>query len=200
MAFGDDVLGTPYVLPSPLYPIDSLVAPAPALAPPSGPANPSATGSTGAPASGLNVALRPPAASTAASPTAISGIDLNQILGILRQSQQPSGFMPNFMASLGAGLSSAGQNWNKPALAAFASGAGAAIQGGQALQQQQQKDRLALVNLALHAWQIGDMATYHKALIKLRAAGAASAAAQPVAPAPPGAAAPPLGDTAQATR
>jgi hypothetical protein len=200
MAFGDDVLGTDYLPPSPLYPIDSLVAPAPALAPPTGPVSPSATGSTGAPASGLNVALRPPAASTAASPTAISGIDLNQILGILRQSQQPSGFMPNFMASLGAGLSSAGQNWNKPAMAAFASGAGAAIQGGQALQQQQQKDRLALVNLALHAWQIGDMATYHKALIKLRAAGAASAAAQPVAPAPPGAAAPPLGDTAQATR
>jgi hypothetical protein len=155
----------------------------------------------------IDVPLRPPATAVASPPTparssmasASGGIDLNQILGLLRQPQQPSGFMPNFMASLGAGLSSAGQNWNKPAMAAFASGAGAAIQGGQALQQHQQKDRLALVNLALHAWQIGDMATYHQALIKLRAARVASPAAPPAAPAaldaasaPPEGTAPPM--------
>lgn len=34
-------------------------------------------------------------------------------------------------ARLGAGLSSVGQNWNKPGLAAFAGSAGAAIQGGE---------------------------------------------------------------------
>jgi hypothetical protein len=155
----------------------------------------------------IDVPLRPPETAMASPPTparssmasANSGIDLNQILGLLRQ-QQPSGFMPNFMASLGAGLSSAGQNWNKPAMAAFASGAGAAIQGGQALQQQQQKDRLALVNLALHAWQTGDMATYRKALINLRGARAAAPAAPPAAPpTSPGAATPPPEGTAPAT-
>jgi hypothetical protein len=49
---------------------------------------------------------------------------------------------PEQRASLGAGLSSVGQNWNKPGLAAAAGSAGAAIQGGQ--KQEQEEDILQL--------------------------------------------------------
>src|SRR5690242_8946211 len=109
MAF-DDVLGTGS-LPAPLpYPEVMPFSPtSPAPAPPPAP-TPTAN----------------PTAVPAAAPSADGGIDANRILGLLRQGNS-GGFMPNFMASLGAGLSSAGQNWNKPAAAAFASGAGAAI-------------------------------------------------------------------------
>jgi hypothetical protein len=184
MAFGDDVLGTsslPPLLPGPV-----------GWAPPGITASLgdfSTGGSIDVPLTSDAAAVAPSAvtaAPAARSTGATGGIDLNQILGLLRPQQQRGFNTPLFMSPLGAGLSSAGQNWNKPGLAAFASGAGAALQGGQQWQQQQQKDRQTLVQLALHAWQIGDMATYHQALINLRAANARNRAPTPGAPpAPP---------------
>jgi hypothetical protein len=76
------------------------------------------------------------------------------------------------MAALGAGLSSAGQNWNKPAMAAFASGAGTALQGGQQWSNQQQDTRLKALHAAIAAWKAGDIAAYGRALAMFRAAGA----------------------------
>src|ERR1043166_1268012 len=124
MADFTDKLGMDYLPPSPLDPglLPGAASPATAAAPP-----------------GRDVPLKPPAA-TPPPTAAAAGVDLRQILGLL-QPQQPQGaFSPNsqFMAALGAGLSNAGQNWNKPALAAFASGAGAALHGGQQWNNQQQ--------------------------------------------------------------
>lgn len=115
---------------------------------------------------------------TIGSPPPASGIDLNQILGLLRP-QQPQGTLsPNsqFMSALGAGLSAAGQNWNKPALAAFASGAGAALQGGQQWNNQQQDSRLKALHAAIAAWKVGDLAGYHQALALFRALSAPATA------------------------
>jgi hypothetical protein len=117
--------------------------------------------------------------------------------------------MPNFMASLGAGLSSAGQNWNKPAAAAFAAGAGGAIQGGQQFQQQQQDARLKALQAAIAAWKVGDIGAYHQAIVNLRAASppqrGAAQSAPPAASTPPPSAPPastagsPNGPTAEGT-
>ena len=189
--FGDDVLGT------------AALAASPAILP--GPvswAPPGTIGSIGDFSTGgsLNVPVGPAAGApspTAASgpPLAISppaqtggGIDPQQILSMFPSQQ---GGFPTFMSALGAGLSSAGQNWNKPAAAAFASGAGAAIQGGQQSLNQQQDAKLKALHAAIAAWKVGDMAAYHQALIRLRDAGAprpASAAPPSAAPAASGAA------------
>jgi hypothetical protein len=48
-----------------------------------------------------------------------------------------------FRAALGHGLGAVANNWNKPALAAFAGSAGAALEGGSAAEQQQDHDDLA---------------------------------------------------------
>ena len=152
----------------------------------------------------VDVPLRPPAAAPGPplalappAPATGGGIDLSQILGMLRP-QQPQGGVLNsnsqFMAALGAGLSSAGQNWNKPALAAFASGAGAALQGGQQWNNQQQDAKLKALHAAIAAWKTGDMAGYRQALINLRTAGAPAPAAPPPGPAAAPAAPPPLGE------
>jgi hypothetical protein len=80
-------------------------------------------------------------------------------------------FGPNtgrFMAGLGAGLQSVGQNWNKPGGAAFAASAGSAIQGGQQYANQQQDQKLKLVQAAIHAWQLGDMEMYRRAMLGLQ--------------------------------
>jgi hypothetical protein len=123
---------------------------------------------------GLDVPLTPRASAVPAPP---SGVDLSQMLGMLRP-QQPQGALgPNsqFMAALGAGLNAAGQNWNKPALAAFASGAGAALQGGQQWSHQQQDGRLKALHAAIAAWKAGDIAGYHQALALFRALAAPAA-------------------------
>jgi hypothetical protein len=138
----------------------------------------------------IDVPLTPPAssASPAAAPSADTrgGIDQRQILALLRPQPPQDMFSPNsqFMAALGAGLNAAGQNWNKPALAALASGAGAALQGGQQWNNQQQDARLKALHAAIAAWKTGDMGAYHQALINLRAAGAPSLTPPPAAPAP----------------
>lgn len=196
-----DALGLDSLPPSPVYPIDQLIAPSGGtLSPP--PIDPNAligAGSSGdrAGAMGLNVPVAPPSSpgapmpiSPPAQPGGGTGINLQQILGLLRPQQQSGFSVPNFMASLGAGLSSAGQNWNKPAAAAFASGAGAAIQGGQQVQQQQQDARLKALQAAIAAWKVGDLAAYHQAIVNLRAALAPQRAAAPSAPAPSPAPAP----------
>src|ERR1043166_7555619 len=155
MAF-DDVLGTaslPAQVPYPhlMPPLFASAAPAPSPAP--------------------TMAAQPPAGA-AAAPPAEGGIDQNLILGMLRQAQSGGGFMPNFMASLGAGLNSARQNWNKPPAAAFASGAGAAIQGGQQWSNQQQDLKLKALHAAIGAWKVGDMAGYQQALALFQALSA----------------------------
>lgn len=84
-------------------------------------------------------------------------------------------------ASLGAGLTSVSQNWNKPALAALAGGAGAALQGGDAAQAQQdqqdlnrQKAFADILNknleLAIKARAEGDMATWREATTAIQQA------------------------------
>jgi hypothetical protein len=168
-------------------------------------ATPAASAPPGMSVSNIDVANAPPAGTgpaTPGPPMAISppaqtgggsgAIDLRQILGLLRQ-QQGGGF-PTFMSALGAGLSSAGQNWNKPAAAAFASGAGAAIQGGQQWNNQQQDLRLKALQAAIAAWKVGDMAAFHRATIALRAAsaggGAPTSGTPPAAPVPVAAPAP----------
>ena len=157
--FSADSLGMPYLPPSPAYPIDQLIDP---------------TGAANAPAAA-------PSQAPATNSGQTGGIDWRRILGLL-QPQQQSGFsVPSFMASLGAGLSSAGQNWNKPAAAAFAGGAGAALQGGQQFQQQQQDARIKALHTAIAAWKVGDLAAYRQALVDFRTASAAPPA--PSAPA-----------------
>ena len=149
----------------------------------------------------LDVPLTPPATSApppSGSSASGGGIDLSQILGMLRPQQPQGAFSPNsqFMAALGAGLSSAGQNWNKPAMAAFASGAGAALQGGQQWNNQQQDARLKALHAAIAAWKAGDIAAYRQALVNLRAAGAPSLAAPSGPAAPPDGAIPPPDEAA----
>jgi hypothetical protein len=188
--FDADVLGTDYLPPSPAFPIESLLAPSPAGAPPTTPIDASMPGPVGwmprgpdvsSPALSVPVMPSAPAApAPATTPPAPSagGIDLRQILGLL-QPQQASGFnMPAFMSSLGAGLSSAGQNWNKPAMAAFASGAGAAIEGAEKAQQQFVHNQIAAVNAAIHALRAGDLVSYHRALSEYHKAIAAQKRAQ----------------------
>jgi hypothetical protein len=199
--FDDDVLGTAALPPSTTMPLDaSMPGPVGWMPPGYAPPDPGdlATPASG-PMPGLSVPLTSPASASPspASPAPAGGsIDLRQILGLL-QPQQTSGFnLPAFMSSLGAGLASAGQNWNKPAMAAFASGAGAALQGGQQGNNQQQDAKLKALHAAIAAWKAGDIAAYRQALINLRAAGA-PALAPPSGPAvPPDAATPPPDDAA----
>jgi hypothetical protein len=75
-----------------------------------------------------------------------------------------------FSSALGSGLASVGQNWNKPAGAAFAASAGAAMQGGNQAQQQHADSQLKAVHTAIEALKAGDMATYHQALAIYHAA------------------------------
>ena len=139
---------------------------------------------------GPPLAISPPAQSDA--PIDFEQIIGRQLPGLLRPPQTGGFNMPTFLASLGAGLSSAGQNWNKPAAAAFAGGAGAAIQGGQQAANQQQDAKLKALQTAIAAWKVGDLAAYRQALLDLRAASAtgraqaqsAPAAAAPVAATP----------------
>src|SRR5262249_8959240 len=129
--------------PSPLFPTDQLTADWGASEPA---AQASDSGVPDAKSQGLNVPVGPqPAAQSLASgmPPAIGGAPAPLANG-------GGLFGPNagrVMAALGAGLASAGQNWNKPAAAAFASGAGAALQGALQWNAQQQGARLK----ALHA-------------------------------------------------
>jgi hypothetical protein len=153
MATFDDVLGTNYLPPSPVYPIDRLVDPAGATPPPNA-----------SPASGAVDAPLPPAGAVPQAAGQSGGLNPQHILAMLQP--QPGG---RFMSSLGAGLSSAGQNWNKPAAAAFASGAGAALQGGQQWQNQLQDAKLKAIHAALAAWKIGDMAAFRQQTANLRA-------------------------------
>jgi hypothetical protein len=173
--FADDVLGRNALPPSPLYPVNQLVAP------------------TGTASPATSPAPAPSAPGTASGGIPADGLIQRQVLGLL-QPQQQSGFsVPSFLTSLGAGLSSAGQNWNKPAAAAFAGGAGAALQGGQQFQQQQQDARLKALHAAIAAWKVGDLAAYHQAIANFQAANARR---QPAASAPAGAmtgASPPAG-------
>lgn len=67
-------------------------------------------------------------------------------------------------ASLATGLTSVGQNWNKPGLAAFAGSAGAAIGGGNKEQQQQTVNRQTALKEAIAAYSANNMAAYHKSL------------------------------------
>ncbi len=58
----------------------------------------------------------------------------------------PSSDEKNMLGSLGAGLSSVGQNWNKPGLAAFAGSAGAAIEGGTKAEEKRVDEMLKLIS------------------------------------------------------
>jgi hypothetical protein len=192
--FGSGVLGTDFLPPSPAYPIQQLLDPnAPPAAVPAAPnsaTQPASSAATATPADatappaqpgGLNVPLAPPAGMTPPTPPGqgaawgnMPPIIGNALGGALAPQANAAGlFGPNtgrFMSALGAGLSSAGQNWNKPAAAAFASGAGAAIQGGQQYQDQQQNAKLQALQVAIAAWKVGDIATYHQALANYHAA------------------------------
>ena len=133
----------------------------------------------GASPGGLNVAIKPPAGMPPPPTAPAAGPSgLREILGLL-QPQQPQGGVLNpnsqFLAALGAGLNAAGQNWNKPALAAFASGAGAALQGGQQWNNQQQDAKLKALHAAIAAWRVGDIGGYYQALALFRALSAPTA-------------------------
>jgi hypothetical protein len=181
--FGQNVLGSAYLPASPLYPVQDLTAPNPSAAQPGQGAAPPPDPSAGVPA---------PAAAAGGPPPWVAGLLPSQPGGV---------FGPNtgrVMSALGAGLSSAGQNWNKPALAAFASGAGAALQGAQQFDNQVQDAKLKALHAAIAAWKVGDMAAYRQATLNLqtlmarqqqRAAAASSAA-------PPGSAAAPANNPA----
>jgi hypothetical protein len=172
MSAFDDVLGADALPPSPIFPIDQLTAGFGASEPA---AQASDSGAPSAQAQGLNVPVGPqPAAQSLASasapgmPPAMGGALTPQVNG-------GGLFGPNtgrVMAALGAGLASAGANWNKPGAAAFASGAGAALQGGQQWDAQQQDAKLKALHAAIAAWKTGDMAAYHQAIANLRAARA----------------------------
>jgi hypothetical protein len=202
-AFGTDVLGLDSLPPSPLYPVGQLPS-STAAAPPSAGPDPGSRPR-------LSVPLAPPASTPPAS-----AIDLAQQLGtsapspvtpgpggfdlgpLIRSAFTPQGgvFGANtgqFMSALGGGLSSAGQNWNKPAMAAFASGAGAALQGGQQWQAQQQEAKLKALNAAIAAWKTGDMTSYHQALAQYHAAVAQQRLANLTGPRPDTRVAPPAG-------
>lgn len=165
MSVFDDALGVPYLPPSPVYPIDQLVAAGGAALP----GNAALAGGLNVPvgaaatpaAPGPPLPIGPPAQTAAGGGT---GVNLQQILSALEPQQQSGLSTPRFMSALGAGLSSAGQNWNKPAAAAFASGAGAAIQGGQSYDNQLQAAKLKALQTAIAAWKAGDLANYHRSL------------------------------------
>jgi hypothetical protein len=143
MTVFDDMLGTDALPPTPVYPVDRLIGP---------------TGTNG------------PGSPPAAPATGQSRFDPREILGMLAPREPAGAFnLPAFTSALGAGLSSAGQNWNKPAAAAFASGAGAALQGGQQWQNQLQDAKVKAVHAALAAWKIGDMAALRQQTANLRA-------------------------------
>jgi hypothetical protein len=146
--FGQNVLGSDYLPASPLYPVQNLTAPIASAPPP---------GQGAAPARDMSPGVSAPAAASGLPPW---------VAGLLPS--PPGGmFGPNtgrVMSALGAGLSSAGQNWNKPALAAFASGAGAALQGGQQFDNQVQDAKLKALHAAIAAFKVGDLAAYHRSL------------------------------------
>lgn len=181
--FGQNVLGSIYLPASPLYPAQNLTA-GPGAPPPAG-ASPAGRGA--APAPDPSPVVAAPVAAGSGAPPWLAGL-----------MPQPQGgvFGPGtgrVMSALGAGLSSAGQNWNKPGAAAFAAGAGAAIQGGQQFDNQVQDARLKALQTAIAAFKVGDMAAFHQATVNLRALNARqqqSAAAPPSAASPALAAAP----------
>jgi hypothetical protein len=72
------------------------------------------------------------------------------------------------VGSLGEGLKSVGQNWNKPGLAAFAGSAGSAIEGGQKadIEFDKQKDRLE--DRIVKARSLNDRKAYDDARIQLQ--------------------------------
>jgi hypothetical protein len=147
--FGQNVLGSAYLPASPLYPVQDLTAPNPSAAQPGQGAAPPPDPSAGVPA---------PAAAAGGMPPWVAGLLPSQPGGV---------FGPNtgrVMSALGAGLSSAGQNWNKPALAALASGAGAALQGAQQFDNQAQDAKLKALHAAIAAFKAGDIAAYHRSL------------------------------------
>ena len=181
--FGEAVLGRAYLPASPLDPVQNLVAPiagAPQPGPGASPAPDPSPGVASSAASGL--------------PPWVAGLVPSPPGGVFGPSTG------RVVAALGAGLSSAGQNWNKPALAAFASGAGAALQGGQQFDNQAQDARLKALHTAIAAWKVGDMAAFHQAAANLQAltarqkqmaATARSSAAPPESAAAPANNAPP---------
>src|SRR5215813_13610830 len=69
------------------------------------------------------------------------------------------------MSALGAGLRSAGQNWNKPGLAAFAAGAGAAMGGGDEADDKLYKRKLDAIDRAIKARQEGDLTAFRNATL-----------------------------------
>ena len=113
------------------------------------------------------------------APAAPQGGWLNSVLGITPEQGR------NFAASLGAGLSNAGSSWNKPGLAAFASGMGAALQGGDAAQQQGFKNQMDLLDRAIKAKAEGDMAEYRRAILNLYQQQRQGTAAAPGSPPTP---------------
>jgi hypothetical protein len=122
-----------------------------------------------------------------------------ELIAALRTNIRPDG-AGRFSAALGAGLASAGQNWNKPALAAFASGAGAAIEGADKAQQQLVHNQIAALNAAIHAFRAGDMIAYHRSLADYHRAVSAqrrhAAPPRPAKPAPDAAAVEPIAPVA----
>jgi len=141
----DDVLGTASLPPAPAFSVQNLVAPA------------SAPGDAGS-------AVAPMASPATAANGGFGALNLAQLDGTAPQGGIFGPDTGRFMSSLGAGLSSAGQNWNKPAAAAFASGAGAALQGGQQWQNQLQDAKLKAIHAAIAAFRAGDVAAYHRSL------------------------------------
>ena len=181
--FGQNVLGSDYLPASPLYPVQNLTNQDPSAPQP---------GQGGAPPPDPSAGVPAPAAAAGGPPPWVAGLLPSQPGGV---------FGPNtgrVMSALGAGLSSAGQNWNKPALAAFASGAGAALQGAQQFDNQVQDAKLKALHAAIAAWKVGDMAAYRQATLNLQTLMARqqqrAAASSPAAP--PGSAAAPANNPA----
>lgn len=73
-------------------------------------------------------------------------------------------------ASLGAGLTAAANNWNKPGLAAFAGGAGGALTGGVNQANTESKDASSYLDAAIKSKQQNDEAGYKQNYLKYLAA------------------------------
>jgi hypothetical protein len=166
--FGQNVLGS--VSASPLDPAQNLTNQDPSSLEPGQGGAPPPDPSAGVPAPGAASGMPPWVAALLPSP-------------------QGGVFGPNtgrVMSALGAGLSSAGQNWNKPAMAAFASGAGAALQGAQQFDNQVQDAKLKALHAAIAAFKAGDIAAYHRSLADYHKTLAEEKRHARPAPPPPG--------------
>lgn len=101
-----------------------------------------------------------PSAPGPTTPASVPGqTALGRALGITPDQAGAQG--RQIMGGIGAGLKSVGQNWNKPAAAAFAGSAGSAIEGGAARGDKEYDQKTKYLAAATAALAQGDKATYN---------------------------------------